>query len=195
MSNHRQAVVTIPLGGWAGLAGLSLVVDEEDAEVICGYSWWGARGVNTTYARTSLPRIEGKQSGMLAHRMIMRPPDGVDVDHLDGDGLNCRRSNLTIDWDSHNPINSRAHRDTTSRFKGVSWYRWLDKWCADIRVADKSIRLGYFDVEEDAARAYDKRHREVFAPPWCLNYPEIGERSAVTGEIRTTPIPDQESIS
>lgn len=112
------------------------------------------------------------------HKMIL---PGVEVDHIDGNPLNNRRSNLRPATRTQNQRNRRKQRKpVTSRYKGVCLNRKTGKWIAYINPGGgKTIYLGSHRVEEDAARAYDeaaRRHHGAFAR---LNFPEDGEQSAL----------------
>jgi len=88
------------------------------------------------------------------HTVIMNPPEGKEIDHINGDGLDNRRENLRIV--SHRTNQQNRHENKTSRYPGVSWCKQHKKWKAQIHLSGANTYLGYFDVEEDAARAYVK---------------------------------------
>jgi len=44
---------------------------------------------------------------------------------------------------------------STSRHRGVSWCKGEEKWQAKLSVNGTNIRLGFFNEEDEAARAYD----------------------------------------
>jgi len=49
----------------------------------------------------------------------------------------------------------RGHGDfISSRFKGVTWDRRKNKWTARGKAQRKDVHIGYYDKEEDAARAH-----------------------------------------
>lgn len=76
------------------------------------------------------------------------------IDHIDGNKLNNAIANLREATKSENGQNSGKHRDNTSGWKGVSWYGARRKWCAEIMVSRRRIRLGYYDCPDAAAAAY-----------------------------------------
>jgi predicted Zn-ribbon and HTH transcriptional regulator len=92
------------------------------------------------------------------------------VDHVDGNGLNNRRSNLRPATKSQNGANARKNPGKTSRYKGVFWDRERSAWQAKIMVNRKALSLGRFASEEDAALAYDLAAREAFGEFALTNF-------------------------
>lgn len=83
-------------------------------------------------------------------------------DHISGDGLDNRRDNLRIATNSQNQANRSAPQNNTSGYKGVHFYKPLQKWVAYIRVNYKRHHLGYFTTPEDAHQAYCKAAKSFF---------------------------------
>ena len=79
---------------------------------------------------------------------------GFDVDHINHDGLNNRRSNLRICSRSENLQNQRRRSDNRSGYKCVSFYKRTGKWRAYIMINGKETHLGYFDSPETAYMKY-----------------------------------------
>lgn len=108
----------------------------------------------------------------------MRPVKGESVDHINGDGLDNRRSNLRVCSHAENRRNSKkvsGRRKLASHYKGVS-HPSKNRWTASITVMWKTLHIGSFKTEIEAARAYDeaaRNHHGVFAR---LNFP--GTQSA-----------------
>jgi hypothetical protein len=118
------------------------------------YKWakqlkWCASDSNGVYA------MHGGSPTILLHRLIMGAQPGQEVDHIDGDGLNNRKRNLRICTKAQNQRNQRPQKGGTSVYKGVYWHKDGKKWRGQIKLNGKTIYLGSFDNELDAAKVYD----------------------------------------
>jgi hypothetical protein len=147
------------------------VVDLADLERVQRHRWHVLILPHTSYAQGRV--TPGSQKMISLHRFIMNPGPGLDVDHINHDGLDNRRSNLRVATRPLNLGNSRP-RAGSSVFKGVSWRKQERTWRAGIGVNGRNIHLGFFSTEEAAARAYDAAAREVFGEFAYLNFPEVG---------------------
>jgi hypothetical protein len=85
----------------------------------------------------------------------------MEVDHHDGNGLNCQRINLRIATHAENQRNQRLTKQNTSGFKGVGWNKRDKAWQARIKVNGKLKHLGYFSDPVDAYAAYCKASAEM----------------------------------
>lgn len=137
--------------------GHTVIVDDEDAQLFEGRKWRAVEQTRGKFYIRWQSRISGKFFCLYLHRLIASAPDGSVVDHIDGDTLNCRRSNLRI---GDHVLNARnvgkiRNRSTTSRFKGVNWHKHTRKWVAKIRHLGRQTHLGYFESEVEAAYCYD----------------------------------------
>jgi hypothetical protein len=142
--------------------GLHAIVDAEDYEWLSRYKWHATpspRG-GSFYAR----RYRG-QGAILMHRLIMNPPKGMVVDHINGNGLDNRRCNLRICTQKENTYNSRERVNGTSRFIGVSPRG--NKWQAKVGRR----YLGIFDDEVQAAKARDREAIRQYGEHAWLNFP------------------------
>lgn len=155
-------------------------VDTADFADVSRWNWCASPGGNglVYVARGRTPeerRATGKHAPVLLHRYLMGEPD-EDIDHKNLNTLDNRRENLRKANSTQNGSNSRS-RGGSSKFKGVSGRR--DRWHADIRVNYKTTHLGKFDSEEAAARAYDEAARRLHGEFARVNFPVVGERSAL----------------
>jgi hypothetical protein len=148
------------------------ILDQQDYCRFAGFKWciggykdkyYAVRGQIIDPADIKIVRL---------HRLIMNAPDGLLVDHKNGDGLDNRRSNLRLATHSQNQCNKRKKANTSSRFSGVYWDKAKRKWVARTKYQGKSIWLGVFDSEIDAARAYDAAAKKYYGEFARLNFPE-----------------------
>ncbi len=81
--------------------------------------------------------------------------------------------------------NTRRKRPgTTSQYRGVCRYRATNTWAARMtRDSDNKPHLGYYDSEEEAARAYDAAVRYYFGVEFAfVNFP--GDEAVSAEELR-----------
>lgn len=141
----------------------------EDRERVYQYRW--RLKVDTGGYRIAVAGSGKHNRDIRMHRLIAQPPDGMVVDHINGDTLDNRRENLRVCTSAENIRNAGiGRRSKTSRFKGVH----LDKglWVASAMFNYKKRIIGRFADEEEAAKAYDAFARECFGEFARLNFPE-----------------------
>jgi hypothetical protein len=131
------------------------LVDDDDYERVSRHRWCAHHYGNTWYASSWIGPHKTRKRVPL-HRFIVGDATGHEVDHVNGDGLDCRRSNLRLCTKAENQRNRRPNRNSTSKYKGVGWYGQYGCWRARIQVDGKKRHLGYFDNEIEAARVYDE---------------------------------------
>lgn len=147
-------------------------VDDEDFEWLSQWKWHIFSARHTYYAvRNEINRESGKYRTLRMHRQILRLnfSDGKQIDHADGNGLNNQRDNLRMCSRSENRGNAQKRKRGYSSFKGVSWHIRKKKWYAGIRYNCKSIWLGSFTNEHDAALAYNNAAIKLFGEFARLN--------------------------
>lgn len=141
---------TIPL-----TKGYEAIVDFEDFEWLNNYDWGiltPYKGQYTTYAMKK-SQAESKGKSRLMHRIILNAPRNMCVDHINGNGLDNRESNLRLCSHRENLCNSKKQKNgITSVYKGVSWDKSRNKWTAHIN----KYNLGRFNSEIEAALFYNE---------------------------------------
>ena|SRR3990167_578343 len=96
------------------------------------------------------------------HREIMRPPKGMEVDHINGDKLDNRRENLRVCTHAQNSRNRKGIN--------VSFDKRKHKWRAQIGIGMKQKWLGYFATKEAAAKAYRDSANKEHGQFACVSY-------------------------
>lgn len=152
--------------------GKFAIVDDEDYKKVMEYRW---KYSNRGYAAKNYVE-NGKNKTLLMHRLIMGDPV-LFVDHIDGDPLNNRKSNLRLATNRQNCLNQKLGSQNTSGYKGISWHKRNAKWAAVVRVNEegKRVHLGYFDNKHDAARMYNFWASDLYGEFARLN--EINEEA------------------
>ena len=111
-----------------------------------------------------------------AHRLIYSAfngelPQGLQVDHIDGDKSNNCISNLrALTCQENSRASRRKRKGSTSQYRGVSWHKRDKCWRASIMVQGKAVHLGGFKSEMDAARGYDEAVMKFNYPIEALNF-------------------------
>lgn len=133
------------------------IIDDEDFERVNLYSWSVdfSRSVHTAYAETNIKKPNGKKTTLYLHRLILNPGPNLEVDHINGNGLDNRKENLRVATRNENARNLPKQKRNTSGFKGVDWHKPTQKWRAKLSHNSKTIHLGLFDNPRHAAICYD----------------------------------------
>lgn len=149
--------------------GYIALVDDIDFEWLNQWKWGALKAPHTVYAVRYTSRAGGKKPQFVyMHRLILEARKGQETDHRNGNGLDNQRANLRFCTSSQNNMN-RAHGRGTSVYKGVSWSTRRRKWQVQIGCEGKSVFLGRFDSEEEAACAYNTAALERFGEFAHLN--------------------------
>jgi HNH endonuclease len=122
-------------------SGELAMVDLDDLEQVRPYFWVFENG----YARSA--------KGGKMHRLIARCPDGMEVDHINGNRLDNRRSNLRIVTHAQNVLNTRIRDANRSGVVGVYFEKCTGKWRAALQINGWDIKLGRFASKDDAIKA------------------------------------------
>lgn len=136
--------ISIPLHDRAGEVVAHALVDDVDAAV-ANARWYKG---NDGYARR---KFEGRVQLLHRHLLGLTPGDTRIGDHINGDRLDNRRTNIRIADRRTNSQNRRVM--SASGFRGVTWHKRAKKWQAAVKLDDRNHYLGLFETAEAAAEA------------------------------------------
>ena len=128
---------------------VTAIVSPEDAERVSRHTWCCVNtGSRTLYARA---KVNGR--GVYLHRFVLSPPKNMVIDHINQNGLDCRRENMRICTTRQNARNRQLQRNNSSGFMGVC--RDGNRWRAQLSHLGEIRHLGSFGSPREAALAYD----------------------------------------
>lgn len=154
--------------------GKYALVDDEDFDNLMQWKWQFSHG----YAKRSkhLYNIKAtkekkrttKKTTIYLHRIIMG--SGENIDHINGDKLDCRKSNLRYCNQTGNSRNKKGTTRKTSEYKGVCWAKREKTWKAQIGLPGARNKfLGHWKEEKMAALAYNVAAYKLFGEFAKLN--------------------------
>jgi len=138
--------------------GFSATIDDNMEERVSYFRWCVQESTPDIryYAVTNMWK-GSKELKLYMHQLIMGTPIDKVIDHKNGDGLDNRVENLRICSYQQNSLNSRCRSGCTSKYRGVSWYKFYNKWTVYISINRKHTSIGNFENEVDAALAYNEK--------------------------------------
>lgn len=145
--------------------GKVAIVDAEDFESLNKHKWYVS---NLGYVRRGA-WIDGKNKIVSMHREVLPAIGFKEIDHINRDKLDNRKSNLrpcNRSQNNHNTVKNKSG----DKYKGVYFAKRDKKWAAMIGFNRKRQWLGYFKTELEAVKAYDLKAKEVYGEHASLNF-------------------------
>lgn len=170
--------------------GMTALVDNDDYCLVNQYKWryWKKPNNITGYAYTSIKINNKWKNSVQMHRLILGLTNPqIITDHKNDNGLDNRKANLRICSKQENNCNVNKRKNNTSGYKGVYKreygynlnkygnkirYKKKNIWECHIRFSGKTIHIGVFSTKIEAAKAYDKKAKELFGEFARLNFEE-----------------------
>jgi len=147
--------------------GYKSMIDCSNYNLLNNWSW---RITPNGYAIASDKKIiKGERRHFYMHRVVLSAKKGQQIDHINGNKLDNRVSNLRFSTQQQNIANAKK-RKGKSKYKGVNPTKG-GRWFAATHKNGERFYLGRFDYEEDAAKAYDKKLIELYGEFACINFP------------------------
>lgn len=141
-------------------SGKEFYFDKEDYSLVKQYCW--DIDSQNGYAKT-IDKINNTGK-LYLHRLVMgcKKGDGLIVDHIDRNRVDCRKGNLRIVNEIQSAINKGIKSNNTSGKIGVSWSKDFNKWESYITVNKKRLHLGLFNDFKKAENARIEAEKKYF---------------------------------
>lgn len=162
----------------------SVLVDEEDAHLLSAKRYRPNQGYACRDGGSGEPR------SCYLHRDILGAARGQIVDHINRVKHDCRRANLRIANSVTNGWNTSKRTGSTSSFRGVidlatptdalAFLRSQKRkrWAARLRSDGRTLHVGVYATEIEAAIAYDEVCRALRGEFAVLNFPDTERKTA-----------------
>jgi hypothetical protein len=150
-----RAARGIPLRARDGTIRAFAMVDADDYKRLVRHRWCLKGGYAARWVGG-----RGNRRCERMHRVVAAGDDPRQVDHINRDRLDNRRSNLRLVTRAQQQQNLPSQRGVTSRHRGVSWSKERQRWVASAGVGGRVYHLGRYRSEDEAARVAAAFRRE-----------------------------------
>lgn len=162
---HDTAVLVVVYKG----EKYETVLDARDVQKVASYSWslrtqfykYGKPLKSpTVYISGSRPDGRGGQRCIYLHRLLMAPPKGLVVDHINGDGMDNRRENLRVVTRAQNAQNRKTVR-ASSGVRNVYYRKRTGNWLVQIHSNGQFLNFGTYPTLWEAEQVAERERPRI----------------------------------
>lgn len=135
------------------------IVDDEDHVYVSRFKWY----LNTNGYIHRQSEKRGEKVTLFLSSLLIQGKKNTYISYKNGDKLDNRKENLFNCWAGNKIQKGKKGKNLSSMYKGVSYDKNMKKWVSKLGFNYKTIHLGYFHLEIDAAKAYNKKALELFS--------------------------------
>ncbi len=153
----KSCYITVP-------PGYKVRIDQEDRARINERSWRVTKGSSGRTRVVTSVREGAKVRSITLGKFLLNPPKGKQVyPRRFNEEMDYRKSNLIVcTLKERQRLLPKKRTATSSIYRGVSFNQRIKKWRAGIEVEERTINLGDYAREVDAATAYNKAAKKYF---------------------------------
>jgi len=147
-----------------------VIVDDDDLEFLSQKKWrLSSGGYAITGKSVLLPDGTRKKTTIYMHIIVNKTPDGYQTDHINGNRLDNRKSNLRTVTRQQNMFNKKTSPRSISGLKGVGWCKQTQKWKVSIFADGKRRTIGRYPCIEIATKVYNEHAKKYHGEYARLN--------------------------
>lgn len=166
--------------------GETIIIDDCDSWIIDNYNFNIVKDHKSEYksVKCALKNFSGKRKHTTLCYLVLKKKKGMIIDHKNRNPFDNRKCNLRFvnsvqnSW-NRGKQNSFKGKLTTSKFKGVSYFKNNNNWRTRIAIEGEVIYLGHYPTEIKAAKAYDQKAKELFGEFAFLNFPNTRKKKLI----------------
>lgn len=152
-------------------------VDREDLARLSQHSWRITKGTTGRVRVVTSVRGPTGVKNITLGKFLMDPPRGKQVyPRRFNEGLDYRKDNLIVcTLSERQRLLPKNRLKASSGYRGVSYSKFDRRWRAAIQVEGRSLNLGHFKTEAQAALAYNAAAKKYFGASAYQN--QVGKRN------------------